>query len=487
MECGIYKGSIKSLAVEVESAGSTLKAVPVKPVVLASARSMWALQKISALSGQPNSDRAALAKLSREYSVPIRETMWLATSENDWRFYRRALVSSQLDPLVREWWINVADGRAQSVRAKALRARIAQISRANKLDAEEETYIRLGGAYAYVIWKKYDDYAPRNKNKFTKLLAKARVARLSEKMLSYLKTQKVKNPQRSIDWASPVYSGELYDLRTKIMNEYRRSHPDYKRLEIWEKRFTILYGSTSVTNPQLSLWQARFTSLKLGQQQRAAEKSGDKAQLGKLEKARRANSYNAYFVNNIGDPPIYVSAPANAKSVIAITSDGKIKTLEYNARQKRWEGNYDIPVSMKEGEYSIRIIIVDAEGIRKSYAMKFRVDLSPPTGKGAVLVAPRDKANSAANNEKMLRLEVQHGGDVARVTALLPWGEKVSLLPSTAHDNKFFALVRAPREYSGKPIKVTYILVDRAHNLAKIEAESVSPTNLKTPTTSEMP
>jgi hypothetical protein len=75
-----------------------------------------------------------------------------------------------------------------------------------------------------------------------------------------------------------------------------------------------------------------------------------------------------------------------------------------------------------------------------------------------------------------LRLEIEHSGDVARVTALLPWGAKQSLLPSTRYGNRFFAVVAAPREYAGKPVKVKYILVDRAHNLTTIEAESAAAT-----------
>ena len=63
---------------------------------------------------------------------------------------------------------------------------------------------------------------------------------------------------------------------------------------------------------------------------------------------------------------------------------------------------------------------------------------------------------------------------MARVTALLPWGEKVALLPSTVHGHTFFRTVETPAEYAGQSVKVTYILVDRAHNLTTIEAETVS-------------
>lgn len=176
---------------------------------------------------------------------------------------------------------------------------------------------------------------------------------------------------------------ELYTLRTKIMAEYRKPHPSYERLKTWEHRFAQLYGSID-SDPRLRLWRARITSLNLETRYNIAEKSGDKAALAKLKTARRSNSGNAYFVRNIGNPPIYVPAPADAKQVIAVMPDGQIKTLEYNARQKRWEGNYDIPTSMREGDYAIQIIAVRADNSRTFTKLKFRVDTTPPTGSGRV-------------------------------------------------------------------------------------------------------
>ena len=155
--------------------------------------------------------------------------------------------------------------------------------------------------------------------------------------------------------------------------------------------------------------------------------------------------------------------------------DGGVKTLDYNARARRWEGNYDVPATSADGRYTIQIVIVRADGSRRHYAMPFQVDTRAPSGNGEVLRAPdAPDATGAPDDSTPLRLQVDHGGDVARVTALLPWGEKVALVPSTARAGRFFALVRAPRAWAGRTIRVTYILVDRAHNFTTIEAESVT-------------
>lgn len=469
---GEYEGAPKNGSLQIASpAGKqTLKVFASQNAV---APALWATQKINALSKNAVANRAPIIALSREYSVASPFTSWLLVGDEDLRIYQRALVSSQLDPLVREWWIHFANGQQNSARSAQLKKAITQISRANGLDAEDEIYMRLGRAHNYLLLAVYKDYSEEYRKSAAGRKAAKRAERLEQASANYLSRLQVQkeNDVNRYNTDNKVYfetRNELGALRTKIVNEYRKPHPDYEQLKEWEHRFAQIYGSID-QDPRLDFWRAYITSLTLEAQYNAATESGDKTKLAQLEKARISNSHNAYFVNNIGDPPIYVSAPADAKQVVAIMPDGQIKTLEYNARRKCWEGNYDIPTSMREGEYAIQIIIVRADNSRTRAALKFRVDTTPPTGSGQVRIQ-----TASAQTAKMLRLEVQHGGDVARVTALLPWGEKIALLPSTTHGHSFFALARAPREYSGKAIAVKYILVDRAHNLTTIEAEAVS-------------
>ena len=453
---GTYAGDANALKFRATRGGKSRDLKPARsenPI----AEKLWATQRINALGGAPARKDEVIA-LSRAHDVESIYTTWLTVGGEDLRLYQRALVDSQLDVLVREYWIRVGDGQEKSARAKQLEKSIGFISKANNLVYRDELYARLGSALSYAasVSGYHGTRAPKTK-------AEKRTQRLKEKRIEFVRALGV---EARPDYPQyPNTRGELYELRTKIMGEYRKPHPDYAQLETWQHRFALLYGSTDI-DPRLNFWRAHFAAQKLEAQTNVAEKSGDQRRLSHLQDERNHNALNAYFTNNIGDPPIYVAAPANARSVVAIMPNGQIKTLDYNADARRWEGNYDVPATTADGLYTIQIVIVGADNSRRRYAMQFRVDTAAPRGTGTVASAP--------DAPQMVRLGVEHGGDVARVTALLPWGEKVALLPSTTVGHRFFATVKAPPEYAGKAIKVTYILVDRAHNLTTIEAESVS-------------
>lgn len=444
-------------------AGAPFQKAPA-PQTHAIAASLWANAEINRLGKLPE-NKARVVALSKEHNVASRYTSWLAPAEGDSRLFQKLIASAQLDQLVREYWVLVARRQENGARGKKLRGAVDRIARGNGLLPRDELYMRLGSAYGYLISLKYNNYGEYRRSSNPQ--RERQIQTLGDIMTRYVKELTSRPASRSIDWASPLYGGELYKLRELIMKEYREPHPRYPLLKEWELRFARLYGST-YRDPRLRLWRAHFGARDLEEQTTAAEAAGDQQRLKQLESDRRANARNAYFVNNIGDPPIYVTAPADARQVVAIMPDGKVKTLEYNALHKRWEGNYDVPTSTREGDYSIQIVIVEAGGSRRSYAMKFRVDTSAPTGSGVVLMAPQ----LAADQSRALRLEVEHGGDVARVTALLPWGERVTLQPSTTRSQHFFGLVQAPAAYAGRAVQVTYILVDRAHNLTTVQAES---------------
>ena len=460
---GAYAGDASDLKFRATRAGKSRELKPTSRKN-AIAAALWAMGRINALGTAP-ARKAEVVALSQAHDVESVYTTWLTIGDEDLRFYQRALVDSQLDVLVREYWIRLSDGQQKSARVTQLKKSIGFISKANKLTYEDELYTRLGSAYSYVLSQKYSDYYPKGAKKPDQKKVKARIERLGKIQLAFVEKLTDTKKECDVDWYTPIYGGELYDLRTKIMGEYRKPHPDYAQLETWQHRFALLYGSTTI-DPRLNFWRAYFTSQKLEAQTSAAEKAGDQTKLAELQKSRNANSYNAYFTNNIGDPPIYVQAPANAKSVVAVMPNGQIKTLEYNADARRWEGNYDVPTTTADGLYTIQIVIVGADNSRRRYGMQFRVDTIAPRGSGLVASAP--------DAPQMVRLQIEHGGDVARVTALLPWGEKVALLPSTTVGHRFFATVKAPPQYAGKAIQVRYILVDRAHNLTTIQAESVS-------------
>ena len=161
----------------------------------------------------------------------------------------------------------------------------------------------------------------------------------------------------------------------------------------------------------------------------------------------------------MGDPLISIEAPATARQVIAVMPSGEIKRLAYNPASRRWEARFDIPAYATEGAYAITVVIVLADGMRKTQTIRYHVDLTAPAGVGSAL--------STAGDRPTLRLEIQGSDDTARVKALLPWGAVVDLKPAgLAHH--FFALAPIPAGQGGLPGAVTYVLTDRAHNRTAI-------------------
>jgi hypothetical protein len=377
--------------------------------------------------------------------------------------YRWQHASDQLDPLVRELWMRIADGRGQDQRAQRLRHRIAELSRQGGLDPDKEIHYRLGSALNYAAWQGwYRERKPKNKKE-------QRYARLQVEMSKFMKSLNVKVVQYGSS-SYPDVGGELYKLRTQLLSEYRKPHPDYRKVRQLESRFTALYGAT-YRDPRSNFVATRLESERLERESATASKQGDTKKLAELQGRRRdvVNTLYSSLITNLGDPLISVGAPADALRVIAIMPDGAIKQLDFNAGRKKWEGCFDIATYAREGDYRITLIIVYKDQSRRELAMHYRVDTTPPTGSGEAHAMAAAPTNSVSGPS--LHLELEHSGDTARVAALLPWGEKVQLTSSTVEPGRFFGLVPVPPGYVGKTVVVTYVLTDKAHNRTTITVD----------------
>lgn len=170
---------------------------------------------------------------------------------------------------------------------------------------------------------------------------------------------------------------------------------------------------------------------------------------------------HAYFMRQ-GDPLISIEAPADAVQVIALMPDGEIKKLVLE--NGHWQARFDVPTHADEGSYVITIIIVNRDGTRRTLTLRYKVDVTAPRGTAtAHLANPADQAATPGSAEK-LRLEIAGDADCARAMAILPWGTKIQLAPSSQRTHGFFALADVPGEWRGKALKITYVLTDRAHN-----------------------
>jgi Ca-activated chloride channel family protein len=166
-----------------------------------------------------------------------------------------------------------------------------------------------------------------------------------------------------------------------------------------------------------------------------------------------------------GDPLLAVEAPENARQVVGLMPGGEIKRLRWNPARRRWEARFDIPVDAPEGEYRVTVIVVLEDGTRKRYTLAYAVDQTPPHGVGLAL---RDTSH--------IQLDIDTTADTARVSAILPWGARVELRPTSARGDHYTGMAEIPEDWrQSKWHTVTYVLTDRAHNRTTVTVDVSEP------------
>jgi hypothetical protein len=155
-----------------------------------------------------------------------------------------------------------------------------------------------------------------------------------------------------------------------------------------------------------------------------------------------------------GDPLISVMAPADCRQVLALMPDGSLLPLRYDTGKGAWEARFDVPTAAEQGDYRVQIVIVAADGLRKRLVMNFSVDM----------VAPRGAASLRSDDGHWnLRLETDE--QTKRVSAFLPWNERVELRRELG--GIFTKQVSVPTQING-PAQVRFILTDKAHNRTEV-------------------
>ena len=100
------------------------------------------------------------------------------------------------------------------------------------------------------------------------------------------------------------------------------------------------------------------------------------------------------------------------------------------------------------------------DGSRKTLLLRYKVDTTPPTGSAS------SHAESASAHT--IHLELDASEDTARVAAMMPWGERITMTPSITDAHHFTADVARPLPFQHKAAQVTFVLTDRAHNRTQI-------------------
>ncbi len=243
-----------------------------------------------------------------------------------------------------------------------------------------------------------------------------------------------------VNWRpQQAYHARAHVLAHRILTAEKRAAPDATRIAAWREELTSLASKSGTGAQEFLQWEK-----------------------WRVDANQPEINAHEYFMRQ-GDPLISIAASPDARQIVALLPDGEIKTLVFNAQNKRWEARFDIPTYAAEGDYTITVIIVDKDGKRRTLKLRYCVDMTAPQGSG--------KANLAINAAPRLRLEWAGDDETARVAALLPWGEKIELAPSTQHANGFFALAEVPAAFLNRAASVTYIVTDRAHNRTSVTVD----------------
>lgn len=157
-----------------------------------------------------------------------------------------------------------------------------------------------------------------------------------------------------------------------------------------------------------------------------------------------------------GDPLISVKAPQDAREVVALLPDGTIAPLAWNEANRAWETRFDVPAFLRDGAYTIGILVVTNDGKRQKFSMPFSVDTQKPGGMGEV-----------GGDGGMWNLKFLCDSRTERVSALLPWG-RVEL---KSQNGVFGAQTPVPAEWQNRKARVRFLVTDKAHNRTEIAVD----------------
>lgn len=266
----------------------------------------------------------------------------------------------------------------------------------------------------------------------------------------------------------------LEKVRDDILAELKKEQPEKAKITELNGRFEQIWKRAGYEMPWWRwrgdewLQKTREDIIAVRRDLKAANESGDIEKVAEFDAKEKQllSSVNYIAEARWGDPLISVEAPADAMQVIAVMPNGEIKKLVFNAASRHWEARFDIPMYAAEGEYSVTVIVVFKDSVRRQFVLLYKLDLTPPTAIGAT---------SKSADDSSLNLSLETGNDSDRVEALLPWGERVELRAGAAEANeikrRFSTVVPVPNTYQSDTSVVTFIVTDNAHNRTSLTVE----------------
>lgn len=416
------------------------------------ATKLWASERIRLLS-----NRSEVVALSKRFTMPSKFTSWLAVPKAEMEMYKREKAQAELWNMEANLIELIKRGAYQTAQGRALRARYNRLCKQLDCNPADELKWRAESDIWEIAYKLVEERHSDKPSQAKMALMQRKLARL-EKVAGSSAKEAIADAER------PYYEDEMYELRARLIDEYRKPKPDSRLIARLNKRFaevnTILY-SRDYALARVERLKLHSDLEKVNRAIEEADNASPPADATALrERQAKLEKQEETFAARMGDPLIYVEAPSDAVRVVALMPDGEAKPLEYNKTAGRWEARFDIPLHAREGDYVVTVIVVLRDGTRKLLTFRYRVDLTPPRGIGSA---------QSGDGGRVLRLEIDACDDTARVSALLPWGERIDLRRGSK-PHRFFGLASVP---SGQDAgAVTFVLTDAAHNRTKVTVDA---------------
>jgi len=178
---------------------------------------------------------------------------------------------------------------------------------------------------------------------------------------------------------------------------------------------------------------------------------------GRMDDTMLARTSTSYIGGGGGDPWIVVTAPEDARQVVAIFPDGGAKPLHFDAKSGAWRLRFDFPLGTAPGLYTVSVVVVKADATRVVYTLTYQ---NLPVG--SAITAEAGKLSAKPGDPLVVSVR---GAGIQRAVALLPWGVRQTM---TAEKDTWTANVTIPADYIVGVHTVTVVLLDGAHNRTQI-------------------
>ena len=406
--------------------------------------------------------RKKLAQLRASLSMLARYTR-NATSEI-LREERANWATNFFESRAPEYLQLVEDGEANSARARSIRNEIRRLRKYVRNDGYNPISYRANERIYVLAQMLVDEQHREEPDRARAAMLRRRLDRISP-LATYRLADAMQNAESG--WKHRAVEAARNDL----FAEQSKDQPDPTQVARLDKQFMDRYRA---------LYGGRLDAQALGYGRTRAQRisvHGEQARVNRQLLARLDSTKRLALLQRqgelqiqenelrarMGDPLIRVDAPADALRVIAIMPTGEIKPLVYDDSSRRWQARFDIPTYAREGEYEVTIVVVLKNGTRQRLTFRFHVDTTAPKGAGS--------ARMVQGSAPTLRLDIETEGDIARVKALLPWGDAIDL-HSTERPGSYFGLATVPAEYLHQPLTIHYILTDRAHNRTTVTVDA---------------